>query len=1398
MKTFKITGILLGVVVLLLTIVAVLRPQGHRVTIVCNNTFIQGEQGNISICVTNLSNSIPVAGVKVRVDIDKAPQLFAEKMTSDQGFVNVLFDTTRVPCGIATLSVTATKNEETLHKSSFVIEVKSAQKLEIFTDKPIYQPGQTMHVRVLATEKLSGRPAPQQKIQLEVHDPKDNIICRKQLTASDFGIAWKAIAFAKQIIPGEYVIHASINEDSVTRKVQIQEYQLPRFTTDMDYTFRHNHSGYTIKGAFSVSHITGKKIASPSVKAQMTFMQEGIEKSKSLTLKKVDAKYHFTCDVWHRITSSKLIVEVADGSGHMEKITRKLHKSYGFGGYPITVYVVPESQHFDTEKLNTFFVYAFDRSGSPVQCNVYVACSDEGKQCRTNAFGLAEVQLRVDRPRYTQIFIEAWFDGQNNSAFLSKFVVGRPYYSGHSSKHNKFRLSTRVCQSGETIYAYFDNYNPRRGAYCIRLLHNNVALPTQIVGGKKVAIPIPEGLYGTLTLQSVFIDHESGENYLSEELVTVGQRQFLNIKTQLDQDEYRPGTTAKLSIQVENRKTKEPEQVAVSLNIIDRSVMEMFARIVANQTIALSPADQLLYNLQKCTDKELGNLAVRARQAFIKYERLHQEDQQEKTLQIIDDGVYEIWRSQKRQSDYTVMIIWCSIFIVFAYLVGLAIARSPKFVAFLITICVIGLLAAMLLPALSQVSEKAYQRKNPQNQINANIVPKHVRQHFPETLYFNPQIITDENGRVDVEIPIADSITTYNIETQAISAEGLRGKNDSELNVFQPFFIALNTPSSFMQNDEMQIGVAIYNHLKDEQKIIVGLQQQSWFEIVGKTQREVTVDKEGVAHFTLRVLQAGKHSLTAVAQLANKSFDDGVRRVITVVPDGKLTTKALNGKLQKNVSHRITVPEDAMQNQVLIKYYPKTTSVVVEGLESMLRTPHGCFEQTSSTSYPNVLILQYLRKIGFKKAQVRAHRLVGLGYQRVISFECSQGGFEWYGRNPGVLWLTAYGIQQLHATSKVHVVDANILERCYHFIEKQQKFDGSWKNPQLTAYITWSLCEAGMSQRKAVKKAFVYWQKQRAKVSDTYTMALLANAYAFANKQYECAEILKELMRRSQRKGKTMYWQGQSTLTRAYGRAANVETTALVAYAILHGKFKANLTPILDYLVKERDANGIWGSTHATILALKTLIASEVDRKPSFSEMALDIVVNGQKVGYWVASLENYDVVKQLDVSKWLKNGDNKIELRCSANSEALYQISQKYYAPWGKEKLRNIDFSLTYDNQNVKLGSSIVATASVKYRGKKNAESLMVELGIPSGFSVGNAVFEKLVKEQLIDHYELQENKVVLYVGELSSTSQLTFNYELRSEAPLKVKTPTSVAYEYYEPTIRAQVSSVQLTVTK
>jgi len=105
----------------------------------------------------------------------------------------------------------------------------------------------------------------------------------------------------------------------------------------------------------------------------------------------------------------------------------------------------------------------------------------------------------------------------------------------------------------------------------------------------------------------------------------------------------------------------------------------------------------------------------------------------------------------------------------------------------------------------------------------------HVRSYFPEALYINPQIITDQNGAATISIPLADSITTWRMAMMASTIHGALGSGTAALQVFQDFFVDLDLPVTLTQGDRVEIPVAVYNYAGTKGSVRLQLQPDDWF-----------------------------------------------------------------------------------------------------------------------------------------------------------------------------------------------------------------------------------------------------------------------------------------------------------------------------------------------------------------------------------------------------------------------------------------------------------------------------------------------------------------------------------------------------------------------------------------
>src|SRR6185312_294200 len=547
----------------------------------------------------------------------------------------------------------------------------------------------------------------------------------------------------------------------------------------------------------------------------------------------------------------------------------------------------------------------------------------------------------------------------------------------------------------------------------------------------------------------------------------------------------------------------------------------------------------------------------------------------------------------------------------------------------------------------------------------------HVRSWFPESLFVAPEIITDRDGRASITIPIADSITTWRMAMLASTKSGALGSGSSSLKVFQDFFTEMDLPVTLTQGDEVSIPVAIYNYTASRGDVRVRLEKADWFSGENDDAKSVPVEsgRVGSAQFPITAKRIGHFKLTLRAEMAGESKRaDIVVREIEVVPNGREQSVAFNGRLDRSIQRAVDFPAGAIPDSqtIFVRLYPGPLSQVVEGMDSLLRMPGGCFEQTSSSTYPNILALDYMKRT--KKATpeiaAKAEGYIANGYQRLVTFEVPGGGFSWFGQAPANKILTAYGLMEFSDMSKVHEVDPKLIERTQQWLAGQQKADGSWSADtsfinegatnrfntdvlRIAAYVAWALENTGY-EGPAVgnAKRFLEDRLRAASKPDAYTLAVLANFAADGKDAAFTEDVMRQLLDARTEQGDQAWWTAQETSMYATGVSASVETTGLAIQALLKsGSDSAVAAKALNYIVSKKDSSGTWGSTQATIMALRALLFSE-EKGGATANGTLEVLLNGTPVEHVTLNAENNDLLHQFVFPAAQLRERNEVEIR--------------------------------------------------------------------------------------------------------------------------------------------------------
>ena len=691
-----------------------------------------------------------------------------------------------------------------------------------------------------------------------------------------------------------------------------------------------------------------------------------------------------------------------------------------------------------------------------------------------------------------------------------------------------------------------------------------------------------------------------------------------------------------------------------------------------------------------------------------------------------------------------------------------------------------------------------------------------IRQWFPETLLWRPELITDDRGEASLTVGLADSITTWRLSASAVAADGRLGGLQSSIRVFQPFFVDVNLPVALTRGDEISLPVVVYNYLDRPQSVDLTLDKAgNWFELLDVPNKRIDLapgDVKAVS-YRLRVSKVGQHQIQITAR--GNGVADAVRRDIEVLPDGRRIERVINGSLGRPAQFDLSLPADAIEGsaRLIVKIHPSTFSQVVEGLDGIFQIPYGCFEQTSSTTYPNIMALSYLRRTGktVPAVEAKARQYINLGYQRLVSFEVAGGGFDWFGHSPANVLLTAYGLMEFVDMAEVHDVDSKLIERTRAWLMSRRSSDGLWPadshmihdglstsvlrgaDPNLatTAYVAWAVYGKNPNPFEAAPTLAYLRKQQPDRIQDPYIVAVLANALLAIDptgQQASPALNRLEQLKQSSPDGKLVWWDQPANSRTAFcsaGRSSSIETTALATLALVQAKQSpATIRSALAWLIEQKDGNGTWHSTHATVLALKALLAGT--GKPLGTDAARRIQVTlADTAKEIIISADQAEVMQHLDLSSQLRPGDNRLSLRDTSAAASGYQVTFRYNVPGAEpnQARQPLAIDLSYDKADIEVGQSMTARLTVTNRMSQTAPMVILDLPIPAGFAIETDDLQKLVTDGIVAKYQLTPRSAIVYLRSLQPNVPLQATYRLKATMPVQITVPPAKVYEYYDP---------------
>lgn len=676
------------------------------------------------------------------------------------------------------------------------------------------------------------------------------------------------------------------------------------------------------------------------------------------------------------------------------------------------------------------------------------------------------------------------------------------------------------------------------------------------------------------------------------------------------------------------------------------------------------------------------------------------------------------------------------------------------------------------------------------------------RTDFRTTLFWKPVVELGKSGRAVVEFYNADAITSYRATVEGLADDGTAGRAEAKFFTQQPLALAVKLPPHVVLGDTLALPVVVTNNTDQPISGPCGVNVPAGWRVVGSVPGNLTVKAHSSATVAPRYVIAGSDGSAEVAIIFGSpdGLHDSFRRTLPVLPMGYPMSKAFSGSEAKKTYTLAATGALPGTLRLTLTAFPSVETDILKGIAAILQEPSGCFEQTSTTSYPNALVLDYLRQERNPDPALvaKAEALLDRGYAKLTAYETKEKGYEWFGGSPAHEALTAYGLLQFNDMRRVRpsTVSDAMVERTHNWLMARRDGKGGFlKSPQAldqfgradedvtNAYIVYSLAEAGY--RDIATELTAATEKARTN-GDPYQLALVANALLAYKDEARARPLLTALYGKQAADGS---WNGaKHSVTYSTGQALKVETTALAILATIKDERRPGqaLQSGIRYLIGARSGAGNFSSTQGTILALKALTSYSRFAQQTTEDGSVAVWVDGKEVGRVAYKAGQREEVRLDGLEKFLTTpGEHKLEVRYAdgVKSPLPYTLA----ADWRTLQQPSSDqcavrLTTALSGTTAKTGESLRLTATLTNTDAAKGQPMtMALLGLPAGLTPQPWQLKQLQERGVVDFYELKDGRLACYFRDLKPGEVVTINLDLKAEMPGTYAAPASVAYLYY-----------------
>ncbi len=442
------------------------------------------------------------------------------------------------------------------------------------------------------------------------------------------------------------------------------------------------------------------------------------------------------------------------------------------------------------------------------------------------------------------------------------------------------------------------------------------------------------------------------------------------------------------------------------------------------------------------------------------------------------------------------------------------------------------------------------------------------------------------------------------------------GSTSQESKVTKPVMVQATMPRVIGPDETLKLPVSIFAMKKSIKNVELKVKVNDLFEIVGEKSKTVSFSDIGEEFTSFDLKTKSRVGIGKVEVIATSGSHKVVYDVEIDVrtPNTRVTT-VLSEAIQSGQTWESEYKPVGMlgTNNVTVELSALPPINLAKRLKYLIRYPHGCIEQTTSSVFPQLFLASITELQPAQRARISNN--VRAGIDRLTKFQIFNGGFAyWPGNSDASYWGSNYaGHFIIEAEKAGFIVPRSMKNNWLKFQRtRAKKWANDGKKSQLTqAYRLYTLALAGKPEKGAMNR--LREQKNLSKQAKWR----LAAAYFISGKEKTAKKLIQ---------GLTTQVDAYTELSGTFGSSARDQ--AMILETLVHMKNDQEAFAVLKVLSEKLSANR-WMSTQTTAYCL-IAVSQYVKKYPSADK--IKCTVSGGKLK--PVQVNSTALVKQVEIEE--------------------------------------------------------------------------------------------------------------------------------------------------------------------